>query len=410
MGCTVWCATLWTSTRVRCHKVRIVTSLIVLSFAVPPMSGDQQAESPQTGQYTLEWTAAPPDSLALIQPRSILVTERCEVWVADPVGRLVYRWHCSGTDVGPIGRVGGGPGEFRSPWSLGRHQGDTVIVWDASPQMFRLSFFADDGAFVRGRILRVDPTARGRVDAVGVGPDGPLVWLNRIPRGVPGVNEARSYVWTVDPRGFLDDSLVGMRSAESIIETDAVGTSRMDAPFQRRPIVLFLPERGLLVGNTGENEVVRYDPAGRVVAHLDLKLPVQVVAEHDRAAFVDSARTGLLAELERSNLGPRYREHFKGKFERMLERVDFPGTRQRYINAAVGPSQSLWVELPGEGNEYARTWRVFDYATGRLVKILQVPHRWPVRAVAPWHDSLYAVEVSADGFVRIAKYVPVTAR
>ena len=56
---------------------------------------------------------------------------------------------------------------------------------------------------------------------------------------------------------------------------------------------------------------------------------------------MDSARAGLLAELERSNLGPRYREHFERKFEQMLRSIEFPETRQRYINAAVGPTRTL---------------------------------------------------------------------
>lgn len=390
-------------------NARNVTVVVVIAgAATAPLAWRQQAQSLQSERYMLEWTVAPPDSLALIQPRSILVTDRCEVWVADPAGRLVYRWRCNGSDVGRIGQVGGGPGEFQSPWSMGRYRGDTVVVWDASPRMFRLSFFVDDGTFVRGRSLRLDPTARGRVDAVGVGPHGPLVWLNRIPRGVPGVNEDRSYVWTIDADGVLRDSLVGMNSAESIIETDAVSTSRMDAPFQRRPIVLFLPERGFLVGNTGENELVWYDPTGRAVMHLDLGLPARAVSERDRAAFVDSARVGLLAELERSNLGPRYREHFERKFEQMLRSIEFPETRQRYINAAVGPTRTLWIELPGGGDSYARMWHLYDLATGRRVKAIQVPHQSPVRAAAPWHDGLYVVEVTSDGFSRVAKYVPPT--
>ena len=381
---------------------------IITGAAAVLLPAHPRAQVLPTERYELAWTVAPPDSLALIQPRSILVTDRCVVWVADPVGRLVYRWHCDGTDLGRVGRVGGGPGEFRSPWSIGRFSGDTVVVWDASPQMYRLSFMQDDGTLVHVRTLRPDPSARGRLDAFGKSDDRLLVWLNRIPRGVPGVNEERSYVWSIDDDGMLEDSVVGMNSAESIVVTDAIGTSRMDAPFQRRPVVLFLPERGFLVGNTGDNELVWHEPTGRVVSRIDLGLPASSVSERDRAAYVDSARAGLHAELGRSNLGPRYRDHFTRKFARMLEDVDFPETRQRYIHAAVGPDLTVWVELPAASLDYERTWHVYDLSSGQLTRVIRIPHRWPVRAVAPGHDGLYAIEVSADGFSRVAKYAPST--
>ena len=381
---------------------------IITGAAAVLLPAHPRAQVLPTERYELAWTVAPPDSLALIQPRSILITNRCEVWIADPAGRLVYRWRCDGSGLGRVGRAGRGPGEFRGPWSISQYSGDTVVVWDASPQMYRLSFMLDDGTYVHGRTLRPDPSARGRLDAFGKGPDGPLVWLNRIPRGVPGVNEDRSYVWTIDAEGMLEDSIVGMNAAESIVVTDAIGTSRMDAPFQRRSVVLFLPERGFLVGNTGDNELVWHEPTGRVVSRIDLGLPASSVSEHHRAAYVDSARAGLHAELERSNLGPRYRDHFTRKFARMLQDVDFPEKRQRYVHAAVGPALTVWVALPGESLDYERTWHVYDLTSGQLARVIRVPHRWPVRAAAPWHDGLYVVEVSADGFSRVAKYVPST--
>jgi hypothetical protein len=92
----------------------------------------------------------------------------------------------------------------------------------------------------------------------------------------------------------------------------------------------------------------------------------------------------------------------------MLEDVDFPETRQRYIHAAVGPDLTVWVELPAASLDYERTWHVYDLSSGQLTRVIRIPHRWPVRAVAPGHDGLYAIEVSADGFSRVAKYAPST--
>jgi hypothetical protein len=316
----------------------------------------------------------------------------------------VYRWGCDGGDRGRVGREGTGPGEARGPWVVAEIGPDTVALWDAN--LLRLTWFTSRGDFLGSRRLQVGTNLHGRLDGFGVAGGRTYVWTNNFPPGGPRPNEQRSFVWRVDSLGILRDSIVSMKGPESIIDRDETSQSRIDAPFQRRPVVIFLRDGGFLVGNTGDSLLRRFDSGGALTQEVVLKLPVVKVTTRDRRLFTDSARAGLMAELSGRRFPSDLRAYFVTKFDRMLRNLEFPETRQRYVIAALDPTEArFWVQLPTTGPSPERIWQVFRVRDGILDGVVKVPHVGSVADAAVGLDGLYTIEAVGDGIRRVYHYV-----
>lgn len=94
---------------------------------------------------------------------------RGRILVADDRNHHVVVFDADGRYVGTLGRRGGGPGEFESPWKLAVDARDSVFVWDMTHA--RISVFGPDLMFARS--FRVVP--RGAVGSLGFLPDGRLL-------------------------------------------------------------------------------------------------------------------------------------------------------------------------------------------------------------------------------------------
>lgn len=78
---------------------------------------------------------------------------RGRLFVADDLSRSVKVFDSDGRFVQAVGRLGDGPGEFRSPWGVAVDQHDSLYVWDSV--LGRISVFSPSLAFARS--IRVSP-------------------------------------------------------------------------------------------------------------------------------------------------------------------------------------------------------------------------------------------------------------
>jgi hypothetical protein len=66
--------------------------------------------------------------------------------------------------------------------------------------------------------------------------------------------------------------------------------------------------------------------------------------------------------------------------------------------------ETVWVLMPGTGPSYTRTWYICALTEMSFCRTQLVPHQGSVVAVAIVGGAMYAIEQSADGVPRIAKY------
>jgi hypothetical protein len=308
-----------------------------------------------------------------------------------------------------LARYGQGPGEFREPWSLSLIRGDTIAVWDKT--LNRLTFLSPSGAFISQRPLVFGQATEGRVRAVAVqGPLGGRVmaWAIRHPGTSRLADAQRAFVWRTDTAGLPRDSVVSMDGPQSIVATFRFGATRLDAPLQRRPFVLFRPDGSFIVANNDHQRIELFDTAGRRVKTVTLQLPpAPRVTSKDRAAYRDSTLASVEREMAGLQYGQALRERFRTAIKRVVDQAQYPSTRPFYEQIIRGDDQSeLWVLLPASGSSYHRRWRVVDSTNGALRREIEIPHRANVVAATVREGALYSVEWTRDGIPRVAMYRP----
>lgn len=341
------------------------------------------------------------DTAIFVAPRAIVVTRDCVVWVADPRSGL-YCFDCHGRFLGAAGRVGRGPGEWQRPWLVSRAGADTVALFD--PNLQRLTYYTSAGQFVRLRPVAITEQSQGRVMGVTAAPDGRvLVWTDNYPYGDFRPDEQETYVWGVDRNGVSKDTILHFLGPQSVVNREGMRISRIDAPFRRRPWVLFGSDE-FVVGNSGDDSFVVYGRNGRRNASFTVPLPPALrVTEADRRQYRDSVRASYFEELDRSRYGPDLRRQFTEGFDRLMRLVRYPSSWQRYDLAVAGDDGTMWLLLPSRGH-YQRTWMRVDL-TGRVLGRISVPHRGNVAAATVAGAFLYVIETArGDETASLAAY------
>jgi hypothetical protein len=363
----------------------------------------------QETRFVQHWSIEAEDS-EFVAPQSIAITASCQVWIADPQSGL-WRLACDDPTPTPVGRPGGGPAEFRAITHItSTRDGAQVVLWDRVLQ--RASVFAESGKFERLQTLRLPEGPFGRVlgltmtrqDSVA------LVWTSVQPR--MGNEQARqSFVFSIGRNGTVHDSLAVLEGFDSIRFQARMGKgmldSRFDAPLQRRPFVVFLPDGGFLTGRNDGPSLTRYTASGRTVRTIPLPIPRPGrVTSRDRSAYMDSIRLSAERELEGTRSNEAFRKEFWQAFDANINRaVKYPETRQSYDHLILDDTaQHLWVQLPSHDESYTRTWLEVGLADGAPRRRITVPHKGAVVAAAIVGDSLIAIERSRDAFPRIARY------
>lgn len=361
---------------------------------------------PARERFLRDWLVEGHGEEVLFRPVDILVTNGCQVWVADAGNARIYRWGCDGRVLPALGRKGEGPGEFGQPSVLEAMGRDTVAVWDRPTQ--RMTLYSDRGTVLRSERMGISGGEHGFVRAIGRAAPVTLVATDNYAGGLRRPNESFSFLWAVDGDGNVGHAVLRRPGPETFIERSATASASVDAPFRRRPVILF--ERGgtVLVGNTGTGRMARYRTGARLVPGpvIELGIAPLPVTRAERAAWTDSVRAVLASELERSPVAGDQAASLRRMHEDLLEKVVFPDTRNHYLLATLDGAGNVWVQLDVVLPNGASRWQVHRAGDGRRLRVIDVPTRGQVKAAAATASGLYVIEVGDDGVARVGRYAP----
>ncbi|MDQ8164728.1 MAG: hypothetical protein P3A28_03090 [Gemmatimonadota bacterium] len=293
-----------------------------------------------------------------------------------------------------LGRVGGGPGEYRYPTSLFATPGDSTILIDEGNS--RVAVIGPDA-----RITRVWPMM-----LPGVG----------FPMGSRGRdNRGRFYVqipaW-IHNRGPGKDSVVIVRFDEKANRVDTLTVIKGStppphpeySPEPRIPMVIFAPQDGWAVAPDGAFAVVRsgdyhveWTTADGVVTR-GPRVPYTpiVVSEPEKTAYTKrflertgvGGRTGNIEALTEAEKSPQ-------AVARMVKANTFAERKGAFTDAApiAGADGSLWVERSGPVGSPAE-YDVFNRRAERVRTVRLAPAS---RLAAVGRTMAYVIREDDDG-------------
>jgi hypothetical protein len=354
-------------------------------------------------RYGRVWSHESAGEEPLFRPLAIAVAGACDVWVADGGNAKVHRWGCDGRPLPSLGRKGEGPGEFQAPSVVQALPGDSVWVWDRMNA--RLTAFSGrTGQLLGTRRLSISSATNGFVRAFLPARPEWLVFTENYPGAERRPTESLAFLWTLDAEGRAQRAVHRMPAPETVIDRDAGGSASVDAPFQRRPTVLRMPDGSVLIGNTGSTELVRYRPGPRLVEAGRIRLavtPIPVTAA-DRRRWSDSVAARLRADREAGHLDAAARASFAARHDRLMRSVTFPPTYPAYTLAAVDPDGGVWIQLASRGGP--SRWQIHDGRTGALRRRVELPTRGRITAVAPIRGAVFVIELDEEDVPHVVRY------
>ncbi len=329
----------------------------------------------------------------------VLVTD----WTEE---RLVALDFTRGTMVA-IGRVGGGPREFRLPAQLLPYPGDSTLLVDVGNERFAV--VGPDLALhrtlpARAGSRRYPVTPRG-ADAAG-----------RLYFGIPP--------WALGPDAPPGDSVDiarwDPRTDEMQILARLKGAERPSWQKERRPrmtpgipMVAFAPQDAwalapdgrIAIVHAGDYYVEWRDPDGTLRRGPSYAYVPLVVTEADKRAFVVAftQSSPMSGRGEGGGLGHTPAEFLSPESIARDIRTNEFAERHPYFRASgawIAPDGALWVERSVRTGA-APVLDVFD-ADGRLVRQVTLPAGR--RLVGVGRDGLYAVVADADGLETLERY------
>jgi hypothetical protein len=161
---------------------------------------------PARERFLRDWLVEGHGEEVLFRPVDILVTNGCQVWVADAGNARIYRWGCDGRVLPALGRKGEGPGEFGQPSVLEALGRDTVAVWDRPTQ--RMTLYSQSGRLLGSRRISLVAGEHGFVNTLGSAGSHTLVATDNYPGGPRRPVEDFSFVWVADAAGHVDRPLL----------------------------------------------------------------------------------------------------------------------------------------------------------------------------------------------------------
>jgi len=295
-----------------------------------------------------------------------------------------------GRHLRTIGRAGGGPGEFRALFWVGRLPGDSIAAWDAA--LGRLSVFTPSGDFARS----VAPAASLGLfpQAAGVFGDGRVLVAVRSAdagsgSGVRVQRDDVSYValgadGRVQPIGRFPGT-------EMLLSGGSGGGLLMrPLPFGRQTVAAARGER-VYVGTGDGFELRGYEPGGGLRAIVRAEYaPVPVTPR----AIRDYRRTLV-------TLGAEGDSRMRRQQDEMLEQAPYPRQMPPFTELQVDPDGNLWTRDANAPAAHTARWTVFS-PEGRLRGSVEVPAELIVREIG--RDWLLATVLDDDQVEHVRIY------
>lgn len=313
--------------------------------------------------------------------------------VADASNLTIALFTPQGALIRSTGRIGEGPGEFRTIASLRLCPADTLLVFD--PALRRLTVFGPEGRLAR--TIDLGRTSPGiRPYDVWCTSRGSILALNRTasPPSAIGPHRPAAALLLLTPGGALDRELDRLPGPERYFD----GRQDFPRPLGRRTVVAVA---GAMV-YAGTEEVAKArdsiairayhlpDGASRMFRAGARRIPItaRLVDRFidEQIGFDDSG----------SNAANR---------RAYLRALDYPAFLPAYIRILAEHDGRIWVEGYRAPGAATRTWRVYQ-PDGHLLATVTVPGSLELSVVEPrgalgiWRDADGTESIRLYGLVR----------
>ncbi len=304
------------------------------------------------------------------------VDAAANVYVADAQARDVRVFDASGAYLRTIGGPGGGPGEFGIAMNGVFVVGDELVVPDIGNA--RVQRFALDGSFIASSLLDLTAGMPLRWDMAG---GGRLVVQRRVVNPSDTASAPRK-----DPivTAGLGDTPVDTLALLPAGETIRFSGGRAQVRFFDPEPIWDADATGTLV--TSRNNAMRFelwDATGALSRVVTLPREPKTVTDRDKRVMLDAIRDAM-----------RQQGVPGTQAQALLDQAQFADHYPLYVQVALGPSGSLWVqrmlsgtELAGEEGSFdaqdlgSKDWDVFD-ASGRYLGVVSFPGKFlPLRTL-----------------------------
>lgn len=294
------------------------------------------------------------DDYLFSQIQSIAVDDAENIYVLDEKEKRVMVFDNTGTHLRTFGRAGQGPGEFRSPLTLGVTNRDEIVIEDIRSH---LSYFSTQGEYIRDlpttktAVMRVRLDSRGNIMGIVIMRDK---------------DNPRYEIQKFDPEMNLLHALDSTPTPSSSNE----GFN----PFGGSIYYAFDRDDRVVCGTPDRYEIKIFDTTG--------KLAKKIVRDYDPVAITDEEKKEVEGEMPPDI------------------KLEIP----RFHNAF------RWISTDDEGRIYVMTWERIPDSEGYYYDLFDAEGRYLAKIPLEFRPSVikknkfYTVREDEDGFHIVKRY------
>jgi hypothetical protein len=388
------------------------TGIGMLVLAAAPLVSPQAGLAGQEG-VELRHHATFSESFGFVQTVRALSDGR--IVVADPLGQVLVRVDMETGEMEPLGREGGGPGEWRQPDAVYALPADSTLLVDLGNT--RIAVIDPEGRIVESHSMVLEDAAAGPMGLEIIQPQGTdaagriyFEARGELRRPGAGPDSSRVMRWA-----WGDPSAVRIAALTPPAVTVATSGGRDDQQVMVRPVPL-APQDDWAVAADGSVAVVRAEPYrvqwihpdGRTVEGPEIDYRRVDVGTPEKERYLDELETGGLSVSVSVENGARSMQFRRGGGGRQQDRaaqmreLDWPETLPAVRNngALVAPDGRLWVRRFAAAADPA-AYDLFD-REGRRVGSIALPAGR--RVVGFQTDRVYAIYVDELGLNWLESY------